>query len=349
MPACRTRSEQTNYLRGSRLAAIAMTGLTGATVLQWDHWGAAPNWISAAFLLACAFAILHRVMTAFGWVIVLDVMNQPARAEMATRIWLLTDSRKWLPSRNWGYATRSSLAPKVGVSVSSASASRFLELILLTLALTLVSLPGLWLALPEVFTTFSDGEVSWSVWLSLTLISLPVSFLGWMKMRSIKKYILRRWETLRSGQYRFSAVGRALLFYAAIACLNGLLLSCLLRCLPADTAAPNISLAILIAASSCAWLWGLFASMSTKGWVHRECCLAFLLLPWLPLGTGIMLAVLARLVQVFAEVACVGWVIATDGLCDKGILPRRERIRSVPQLHPKIPQTLRSPSDRRLS
>lgn len=333
MSACRTRSEQTDYLRGSRVAVIAMIGLTGATVLQWDHWSAAPNWISPAFLLACALAILHRVMTAFGWVIVLDVMSsQPAKAELATRIWLLTDSRKWLPSRNWGYATRSSLAPKVGVSVSSASASRFLELILMALALTLVSLPGLCLALPQVFSMTFQGE-GWSLWLSLALISLPVSFLGWRKMRSIKKYIHRRWETLRFGRYRFSAVARAVLFYAAIACLNGILLSCLLRCLPANVAAPKIPLAILIAASSCAWLWGLFASMSTQGWVHRECCLALLLLPWLPLGTGILLAVIVRLVQVLAETACVGWVIATDGLCDEGILPRRERIQSVPQLH----------------
>ncbi len=333
MSACRTRREQTNHLKVSRIAAVAIIGLTVATVLQWDHWAAAPNWMSTAFSLACALAILHRVMTAFGWVVVLNIMNQPAKAELATRIWLLTDSRKWLPSRNWGYATRSSLAPKVGVSVSNASASRFLELILLALALTLVSLPGLWLALPEVFAKSFHVEVSLSIWLSLTLISLPVSFLGWRKIQSIKKYIRRRFVTLRSGTYRFSAFARAVLFYAAIACLNGLMLSCLLRCLPAGVAAPRISLAVLIAVSSCAWLRGLFASMSTQGWVHRECCLAVLLLPWLPLGTGIMLAVTVRLVQVFAEVACVGWVIATDSLRDEGIVPQKERVKSLPQLH----------------
>ena len=86
--------------------------------------------------------------------------------------------------------------------------------------------------------------------------------------------------------------------------MNGGVTVLLLWSLPVNSVPPTV----LIAATSGAWVVGFLAIFSPGGLFVREGIFALCLVAWLPYGTGITLAILARLLQMFAELVGVVWV-----------------------------------------
>ena len=102
----------------------------------------------------------------------------------------------------------------------------------------------------------------------------------------------------------------ALAFFVGMNVLNGSIGICLLSSLRVEEFPPA---SVVIAATAIAWLVGLFAIYSPGGIIVREGAFGVLLLPWTPYTTAFTLAILMRLLQVFAELLCLAAILGHDG------------------------------------
>lgn len=272
-----------------------------------------PSYLSAGFFLGITLAVVYRVINAYGWALILNSLGGKVDGEAATRIWLLAESRRWLPGGIWGYTSRAAMAPRMGVSVAKASASMFLELIVLMLAAVIVSVPGVILYWGKVadalYQLTRHVPVHWiAIFAALCALCVPIC---WNKFSSKWRTVQQRYDSLRQISFDKVSLIRAIVFFVAMAGLNGLVTGCLLHAVPGGDGAP---MWIVIAATSVAWIIGFLAVFSPGGLIVREGALALLLLPWIPYSTGFTAAILARLVQIFSEIVCLAWVVVTDRL-----------------------------------
>ena len=260
-------------------------------------------WFAAAIVLACAY----RVINAYGWALVLRAMKQPVDGTHAVKIWLRAESRRWLPGGVWGYASRAVQAQELKVSTSAASASMLIELFLTMVAALIVAVPAALIYREEFLASMNQYLPSaTNVWpvvaVAVTCVSLAVAFRRTIgrKIRSL----CDRFQTLRGMSISATGVATALLFFVLMGILNGGVTVLLLWSLPVD----SVPATVLIAATSGAWVVGFLAIFSPGGLFVREGVFALCLVAWLPYGTGITLAILARLLQMLAELVGVVWV-----------------------------------------
>jgi len=109
---------------------------------------------SSTFLFATLLAIFYRAVNPIGWTLVLAGMGYRTPTMGSIRVWLLAESRRWLPGGIWGYASRATQAGQLGVPVSVASASMLIELLITMAAAVLISGVGL---------LFHHGELTESI------------------------------------------------------------------------------------------------------------------------------------------------------------------------------------------
>jgi hypothetical protein len=102
--------------------ALAGSKLVESSHLRWSHL----SWMMGALLL---LAIAYRVINAYGWTLVLNAMGADVRGGEATRVWLVSESRRWLPGSIWSYASRASMAASIGIPIGLSAASMMVELL----------------------------------------------------------------------------------------------------------------------------------------------------------------------------------------------------------------------------
>ena len=262
-------------------------------------------WFVAAILLAC----VYRITNAYGWALALRAMKQPVDGTRAIKIWLRAESRRWLPGGVWGYTSRAVQAQELGVSPSVASASMLIELLLTMVAAVIVAAPAALIYRAEFLVAINQHLPSaTNVWPAIVVAAI-VALLGVVFRREIARKLAslsNRFHALRGLSISVSGTATALLFFVLMGVINGGVTVLLLWSLPVETAPPSV----LIAATSWAWIVGFLAVFSPGGLFVREGIFALCLVAWLPYGTGITLAILARLLQMFAEflgVVCVSF------------------------------------------
>ena len=260
-------------------------------------------WFVAAIVLACAY----RVINAYGWALVLRAMKQPVDGTHAVKIWLRAESRRWLPGGVWGYASRAVQAQELKVSPSVASASMLIELLLTMGAALIVAVPAAVIYREELLASMNQYLPSaTNMWpaavFAVACVSIAVAFrrkIG-RKLRSL----CDRFQALRGLSISATGAATSLSFFVLMGIMNGGVTVLLLWSLPVNSVPPTV----LIAATSGAWVVGFLAIFSPGGLFVREGIFALCLVAWLPYGTGITLAILARLLQMFAELVGVVWV-----------------------------------------
>ena len=147
-----------------------------------------------------------------------------------------------------------------------------------------------------------------NVWPAIVVAAI-VALLGVVFRRKIAcklASLSNRFHALRGLSISVPGTATALLFFVLMGVMNGGVTVLLLWSLPVETVPPSV----LIAATSWAWIVGFLAVFSPGGLFVREGIFALCLVAWLPYGTGITLAILARLLQMFAEflgVVCVSF------------------------------------------
>ncbi len=289
------------------LTLIVMAMIYQASQRLFSECKLLPAFDSPFFLAAILLGCVYRIINAYGWALVLRAMKRPVDGRKATKIWLRAESRRWLPGGVWGYASRATQSQELGVSSGVASASMLLELLLTMLAALIVAVPAALMYRAEFLASFDQlRPYATNVWIGVVAATTFVATVFAFRRKIGQKFqsLCNRFQALRGLSISATGVASALLFYVVMGILNGSVTVLLLWSLPAETVPPSV----LIAATSWAWVVGFLAVFSPGGLFVREGIFALCLTPWIPYGTGITLAILARLLQMVAEFLSVIWV-----------------------------------------
>ena len=261
-----------------------------------------PSFLSPWLIAAAVLAMVYRVVNAYGWALVLRAMDQDVDGIHAVRVWLHAESRRWLPGGVWGYASRAVQARRLNVSAGVASASMLVELFTTVVAAIIVFFPVAVLYHREILKTFqSTAQLVPMIWLGIAAAATLAIFWILLQKRIVRKLdaLRERFVVLQTVTVKPKKLMVVLVFFVAMGCLNGLVTACLLWSMPIGEFPP---LAVIIAATSLSWVIGFFAVFAPGGLVVREACFAICVLPWMPYSGGLAVAVLARVVQLGAEI-----------------------------------------------
>jgi hypothetical protein len=267
---------------------------------------------SLSFAMAVVVAIIYRLVNPYGWTLVLAGLGYPTSTVESVRIWLLSESNRWLPGGIWGYATRAVQAKRLGVPINVASGSMLVELLVTLSAAIVVSLLGLFFHYDRFSSTFYelcakriDRYTSWGIATCMLAVCFGMVFVTRRRFYEKLRGLVERFQLLNSVRFRWRPLVSALGYMVLMSVLNG----CVnLSLLPAVGVENSVPVLVMIAATATAWIVGFLAFFSPGGILVREATLAALLLPWLPYEAGITLAVLSRVAQLMAEVACIALV-----------------------------------------
>ena len=311
LPARRslTRSILTTLLTIIVVVTIAIT----AWKLHQQHDLTAPL-TSYSFLAATILAILYRIANPFGWNLVVRGMGHDVNAIESTRIWLLAESRRWLPGGIWGYTSRAVASKEIGLTKTVATASMAIELLATIAAAACVSAIGVAIYYRELYSTVCElGESSGlnssiALWLAVALIGSAAA--TWLLREKLKQKVSKtaqKFESLRGVKIQTKWLMGSIGYLTLMAVLNGAINSVLLNAVSSS----SVPLVAMIAATATAWIIGFFAFFSPGGILVREAALAALLLPWLPYEVGFSVAILSRFAQLIAEATGMGVAVST--------------------------------------
>ena len=264
---------------------------------------------SPTFVFATLIAVVYRAINPIGWNLVLAGLGYPTNVIGSTRVWLLAESRRWLPGGIWGYASRATQAGELGVPVSVASASMLIELLITMAAAVIVSLVGVAFHYEDLAGTIRRMVVEKSNFrfggpavVALFIILVVLVFATHRSLIRKLTNLAEKFKLLADVKVDWSRIGAALGYMTLMAVINGTIGVCLL---PIIDSTASVPVAAMIAATATAWIIGFLAFFSPGGVFVREAALATLLLPWIPYETGIAMAVLSRIAQLAAELICM--------------------------------------------
>lgn len=307
-----TQPTQTSTWRSS-MNSITKTSLTffalatiGVTAWKLNQqYDLSTPLMSLAFVTGTGLAIAYRIANPLGWNLVIRGMGYNVSAWSTTRIWLLAESRRWLPGGIWGYTSRAVAAQGIGLTKTVASASMAIELLATIAAAACVSVLGILFHHSDLRSVavelLKNSGLNSNLAFAFAVASATAMAATWMMRKTLNRRIVaaaQKFESLRNIRIQRTWLVGSVGYLILMAALNGAVNSVLLNAVSAQ----HVPTVAMIAATSIAWLIGFFAFFSPGGILVREAALAALLLPWLPCETGFALAVLSRFAQLIAEV-----------------------------------------------
>jgi len=304
------------------VAVLITTAIAGALWKCWPSILALSGRVDLRWAwLAMAMALVYRVLNAAGWGLVLRALGHPLPVLQGVRLWLVAETMRWLPGSVWGFCSRVYQAQRAGVPASAASLSMPLELAITVVAWGVAALVGgegilhalaSWIAKLPLHPGWSGV---------LLAVGLP-SGAGILLWRFPHNRFTRKatgyLNDLRTAARSHPKPGNlvfALVWFTGLCLLNGLGFYAVL----AAFHPPSLSLGTVIGINAVGWLMGFFAIFSPGGLGVREGGMAALLTPLVPLDIALGSVVLWRVIQIIAEVACLGPCY----LRDPGLLSRK--------------------------
>lgn len=301
------------------LATAIVAGMVTPLIRQSDSLIAAVGQLSPGSIAAAVvLCLLHRLVNAAGWGLVLRSLGEPVRTVAAIRIWLASEACRWLPGSLWSFGSRGVLASVRGVPTPTVAFSLLVELVIVVMAWGVVAVLGLrYLQLPhwlmerlsaagEAFAALSSPQLA-------ALIAVTVMVVAWVCRSLLRGSLSSRFAVFQAlGGPRPQPAKLALTFgfFVLMSFANGLILEVIVNGMPGGGSSPRMG---LIAANAIAWLIGFFAIFAPGGLVVREVCLAGLLSAWMPAEQALTVALAWRLVQILAEL--IGFtIVAATGL-----------------------------------
>ena len=290
------------------VVVVVTIAITGWKLNQ--QYNLSSSLMSYAFLAATGLAIVYRIANPLGWNLIVKGMGHNAGVSETTRIWLLAESRRWLPGGIWGYTSRAVASQEIGMTKTAATASMAIELLVTITAAVCVSIIGMVVHYGELHSAASELFLELGLDSNLVLASVFAGVVAiasvWILRNQLKQKIIvasQKFESLRGVSIKTNWLAGAVGYFVLMTVLNGAVNSVLLNAVSTE----NVPWVAMIAVTATAWIIGFFAVFSPGGILVREAALAALLLPWLPYETGFTLAILSRFAQLIAEV--VGMVV----------------------------------------
>jgi glycosyltransferase 2 family protein len=246
-------------------------------------------------------------LNAGTWSWILESLGYPIPYLIAVRVFVTSESTRWLPGGVWKFASRAVAAQNLGVPVAVASLSLPVELAAAVVSWAIVALAGI------IFSGLADRFITtYSKWL---LPGAGVA-VGWVLLLSCTWQILSRqsWIRARLQQLRgmlklnpnLRALVKAELMYIVLNVFHGVGLWLILAGMGYQQ---TVNPAAAVAANAVGWLVGFFAMVIPGGMGVRETATAFLLSPLMPWQEAAFAAVLWRALQIVAElVSLAPWL-----------------------------------------
>jgi len=127
------------------IIAISLVFMGLAIFSQWDKFNSVDwNVRPAIFLLSVCVLVGIFILDAYGWHLILVSMGLGKKGPKESIIvWLLSSVSRYIPGGFWQYASRITMARKIGVDPASATVSLYLETLLLFASSLVVGVPAL--------------------------------------------------------------------------------------------------------------------------------------------------------------------------------------------------------------
>lgn len=259
--------------------------------------------------------VIYQLWNAGVWSEVLGSMGFKASRSECTKIWIASESMKWLPGSIWSYGSRIVSGQRLGLNKKQVSASIAYELILTNIA---------WATLAA--TVFFNSEI-------LALLTPQLEVLKnylWVPVVAIlifaaalflvrKTLVAKLGDLFKSRNVSASKSVRTTLHYIVLSLFNATLFWGVISAIPGI----NVTFSIVVALSGVAWLTGFWAIGIPGGLGVREAIITLVLSQFGSLEAAIFAAVLWRILQVGAEITALLISLAT-GLLKHDRLPRQE-------------------------
>ena len=285
---------------------VALRGYRGQMLGRLEHVS------MARVAVALGMCLVYRVINAYGWVLVLRSLGHPMRAWPGVRIWLVSESLRWLPGSVWGMLSRLTQASAAGVPALAASVSVPLELLLTITAWTIAALVGF------------GASGTLGAWVSFvpTLWVVAVLLGGLATIGAV--LVLARWtptggriatklhgmlgslRQLRRSPPSATWLAVTLLFFVALTFFNGAAFMTTL----AAASGSHLGLFASTGINAAGWLLGFFAFFAPSGLGVREATTTSLLAPLIPLDAAVVGVLLWRAIQVVVELVCLAGLFA---------------------------------------
>lgn len=297
------------------VASVAVFLAPAAATLVEQLSGRLANLGWTSLGMAFGLTLIFWPLQACVWNLVLQALGHSLPAGTAVRIWLTTQTCRWLPGGVWHYGSRTLHAISHGIPSPVAVASLALELLLTVLAWGGIGLVGMiWYGNRQIGWEQLFSERTLEVTLAVSVGALLLGVVAWLSRRLYPRKVqaLRdRFASLRAVRPRPIPTATCFVVYVALAMFNGMAFYCVLN---AVSPHHNVPFWAAVSVNALAWTVGLFAIMAPSGLVVREATLALQLGLWLPPAEAVLIAVLWRLVQLIVEPICVAVAYAPQAI-----------------------------------
>jgi glycosyltransferase 2 family protein len=259
--------------------------------------------------LAPAFALClgYWFFNAGVWSWILESLGYPIAYLTSVRVFLTSESMRWLPGGVWKFASRVVAAQNLGIPLAVASLSLPVELATVVISWIIVALGGILFS--GLAGRFIAAYSNWFLPVAGTVLAgLLVFCLVWPVL-SRNAWVRAKLEQLRSMlrvKPNLRALIKAEIMYIGLNVLHGVGLWLMLAGMGYQQ---TVSPAAAVGANAVGWLVGFFAMVIPGGMGVRETATAFLLSPLMPWQEAALAAVLWRALQIVAElVSLTPWL-----------------------------------------
>jgi hypothetical protein len=235
------------------LAMIAGLAKHGEGLLR-----AASQLTGVALATALGLSLIHRVINAAGWGLVLRAMSQSLRTDTGIRLWPASEACRWLPGSLWSYGSRAFLATRYGVPLRTATASLVLEIVVTVagwVAVAGIGWGSLRRSVHEVLAHLPDANQPTLAIGAVAVVTATLAvglFVGRSsRLQSRLTRCFAQLGSLRQSRLDPLGLGAACLFYFVMGIFNGLIFLVLVRAAPCGATVPAVA---AIASNAVGWL-----------------------------------------------------------------------------------------------
>jgi uncharacterized membrane protein YbhN (UPF0104 family) len=254
-------------------------------------------------VIALALCLAYWFLNAGVWSGILESLGYPLPYFTGMRVWLTSESLRWLPGVIWKFCSRVNAASGLGVPIAIASISLPIELGVVVITWGIVALAGLALSglgtrilalCANLLTPICVSGLVILFGLKLAWPALsrqPQLRAAWQRLQVVLGLRLRPSPLIRSG-----------LVYTVLNIFHGVGFWLMLAGMGYQH---SVSPSAAIGANAVGWIVGSFAIIFPGGIGVREASVALILSPLMPWPEATLAAALWRVLQIVAELAAL--------------------------------------------
>ena len=254
-------------------------------------------------VIALVLCLAYWFLNAGVWSGILESLGYPLPYFTGMRVWLTSESLRWLPGVIWKFCSRVNAASGLGVPVAIASISLPIELAVVVITWGIVAFAGL--ALSGLGSRILGLCAAWLVPICMTgLVVLFGLKLAWPVLIRQPRFstALERLQTVLRLHLRRRPLIRSGLVYTVLNIFHGVGFWLMLAGMGYQH---SVSPAAAIGANAVGWIVGSLAIIFPGGIGVREASVALILSPLMPWQEATLAAALWRVLQIVAELAAL--------------------------------------------